>query len=356
MSIETVRTIAVTIARRNGPEPMATDVASTPPIVGPGNPAGAGTTVAPVVDEAPPCTIGDGEETPRRIAEPAICSSAVVTSAGSVLNRARRSTALARSVEHVLIARGDSQNVRRHELLQQVTTGLLVQSPHAAHLRQRQLQARHFQILSLDEVQPVGALTGRVHGNRGHVPPPSEPTSAPVPVASRRVVPGFSPAASRPGDDRERRRPEREKKQSFNNAVRHDDLRVQVVATVGFEPSPRVSVSALRPRPQRLIRSPSVERLICNSSAARDLLPLLIFNAQPMRFASRSRMRSSSDNGAPSTGSAIAGATPVRVGGGAPARSRMLADMQPMRTVPHVHVCAIRSQAFSSSRTLPGQA
>ena len=42
-------------------------------------------------------------------------------------------------------------------------------------------------------------------------------------------------------------------------------------------------------------------------------------------------------------------------GGCAPARKRMLADMQPMRTVPQVHVCAMRSHAFSSSRTFPGQ-
>ena len=40
--------------------------------------------------------------------------------------------------------------------------------------------------------------------------------------------------------------------------------------------------------------------------------------------------------------------------GCAPARNRICADMQPMRTVPHVHVWAIRSHAFSSSRTFPG--
>jgi len=33
----------------------------------------------------------------------------------------------------------------------------------------------------------------------------------------------------------------------------------------------------------------------------------------------------------------------------------MLADMQTIRTVPQVQVCAMRSHAFSSSRTLPGQ-
>ena len=42
-------------------------------------------------------------------------------------------------------------------------------------------------------------------------------------------------------------------------------------------------------------------------------------------------------------------------GRGPPARSRRLAGTQPMRTVPQVQICAMRSQAFSSSRTLPGQ-
>jgi hypothetical protein len=66
-------------------------------------------------------------------------------------------------------------------------------------------------------------------------------------------------------------------------------------------------------------------------------------------------MRSSSDTGAASCGGGNTGASADMSGGGPPARSRMLADMQPIRTVPHVHVCAMRSQAFSSSRTLPGQ-
>ena len=101
------------------------------------------------------------------------------------------------------------------------------------------------------------------------------------------------------------------------------------------------------------MRSPSVDRLICSSSAARDLLPPLTFNAhadqvrldlaQPIVERDRRRRIA----GRPAARPASAGCPP--------ARNRMLADMQPTRTVPHVQVCAIRSQAFSSSRTLPGQ-
>ena len=49
------------------------------------------------------------------------------------------------------------------------------------------------------------------------------------------------------------------------------------------------------------MRSPSVERLIWSSSAARDLLPLLTFSAQVIRFDSSSRIRSSSAIGAAAT-------------------------------------------------------
>ena len=38
-----------------------------------------------------------------------------------------------------------------------------------------------------------------------------------------------------------------------------------------------------------------------------------------------------------------------------PAWNSSVGGMQPTRTVEQVQVCAMRSQAFSSSRTLPGQ-
>src|SRR3990170_2917655 len=111
------------------------------------------------------------------------------------------------------------------------------------------------------------------------------------------------------------------------------------------------------------MRSPSVDRLICSSSAARDLLPPLTLSAQLIRLASTSFNRSSREMGAVWTvdagtraGAASGvGGTDARFTGCEPARSRMLADIQPTRTVPHEQVWAIRSHAFSSSRTLPGQ-
>src|SRR4051812_38205751 len=115
------------------------------------------------------------------------------------------------------------------------------------------------------------------------------------------------------------------------------------------------------------MRSPSVERFTCRSSAALDLLPLLTFNAQLIRFDSSSRMRSSSAIGVAWSGGARYVAADVFGGPGNaataaigsigcdPARNRMPADTQPTRTVPQVQVWARRSHAFSSSRTLPGQ-
>jgi subtilisin family serine protease len=55
-------------------------------------------------------------------------------------------------------------------------------------------------------------------------------------------------------------------------------------------------------RPQRSMRSPSVERLICSSSAAFDLLPPLALSAHPIRLVSTSRNRSSSDSDVTSRG------------------------------------------------------
>src|SRR2546425_13099286 len=104
----------------------------------------------------------------------------------------------------------------------------------------------------------------------------------------------------------------------------------------------------MRPRPQRLIRSPSVERLICRSSAALDLLPPVALRAQPIRLASTSFSRSSSEIGLVSAGPLVAlveGGTRAAARGCAPARNRMLADRQPTRTVPHEQVCAIRPHA-----------
>src|ERR1043166_8056817 len=140
-------------------------------------------------------------------------------------------------------------------------------------------------------------------------------------------------------------------------------------------------------RPHRAIRSPSVDRLICSSAAARDLLPCVARSAQRMRLASNSRTRSSSEIGAGIRPGG--GGTNVGTGAGCAANvscsgvvgncnggsgvfmslisvltmragcfaapKRIAADTQPMRTAPQPHVCAMRSQAFSSSRTLPGQ-
>src|SRR5436190_18054224 len=124
-------------------------------------------------------------------------------------------------------------------------------------------------------------------------------------------------------------------------------------------------------RPQRTIRSPSVERLICSSAAARDLLPCVARSAQRIRLDSNSRTRSSSEIGdgfmpaeigaklgigtggssgasansaSAGTGGGMygcaigvtwAGAANAARGGCPAAPKRIDADTQPMRTAPH---------------------
>ena len=95
-------------------------------------------------------------------------------------------------------------------------------------------------------------------------------------------------------------------------------------------------------------------RTFGNVNAEYTALPWLTFNAHEMRFDSSSRMRSSRAMGTTCCGAAGAGTT--RSAGCEAARNRIDADMHPMRTVPQVHVWAMRSQAFSSSRTFPGHA
>src|SRR5690242_15589531 len=101
------------------------------------------------------------------------------------------------------------------------------------------------------------------------------------------------------------------------------------------------------------MRSPSVERLMLSSSAARDLFPSLTLSAHEIRFDSTSRRRSSSEIDVASAGaarSAAAGAdVPLDESNNTPAAR------QPERTVPQLQVWMIRSHEFSSSRTLPGQ-
>src|SRR5262249_38245508 len=101
------------------------------------------------------------------------------------------------------------------------------------------------------------------------------------------------------------------------------------------------------------IRSPSVDRLMLSSSAARDLLPSLTLSAHEIRFDSTSRRRSSSEIDVASAGAARSAAAGAGV---PPADSNsMPAARHPARTVPQLFVWMIRSQEFSSSLTLPGQ-
>ena len=105
--------------------------------------------------------------------------------------------------------------------------------------------------------------------------------------------------------------------------------------------------------PQCLIRSPRVDRLTCSSAAAFDLFPWLASSAHRIRLASTSLNRSSSEI-VPVAGTASTGTSGSDVFWRP--RNRMLAATHPTRTVPHVFVWAMRSQVFSSSRTLPGHA
>ena len=85
--------------------------------------------------------------------------------------------------------------------------------------------------------------------------------------------------------------------------------------------------------PQRVMRSPSVERLMFKSSAAFDLLPSATFSAQPIRFDSTSLSRSSREIDV--TGAAAGnGDAPSALA----APKRMLTARQPTRTVPHEQV------------------
>ena len=86
-----------------------------------------------------------------------------------------------------------------------------------------------------------------------------------------------------------------------------------------------------------------------SSSAAFDLLPLLTFSAQLIRLDSTSFSRSSSEM-------ADGWSCVSTIGSWSSAYlwNSTLTGTQPTRTVSQVQVCAMRSQAFSSSRTLPG--
>jgi hypothetical protein len=69
--------------------------------------------------------------------------------------------------------------------------------------------------------------------------------------------------------------------------------------------------------PHRTMRSPKVDRLICNSAAARDLLPWVARSAQRIRLVSNSRSLSSSEMGAGRVPTGVRAAVGAGAGPGA---------------------------------------